>query len=301
MEVLIMLALFDLVSSDVPARRPVVLLTDCGSSIDDQWALTHLALAPEVELKGIVTTHAPQNAGSEITAESARQVLSQLPQTVTRPPVIPGSSHPLGGTIVPANDEMGADFLLKQSKPFGTNHRLIVALIGPATDLALALQRDPTVADRITVIAMAFDKWPEGGDPWNVKLDVEAWRLLLQSATPLVVGDDAVCRRHLSLSSKSAHELFKTNKDKASNQLIHDLDHRLSTESIDTFPIWDEVVTAWVLGLTLVETHTRPRLRTDRTFDQEGSEGHLDWITKIDEAKLWDHLRNRFAVRGDAP
>ena len=39
-------------------RRAVVLTTDIGAETDDQWALAHLALSPEFDLRGIVTTHA---------------------------------------------------------------------------------------------------------------------------------------------------------------------------------------------------------------------------------------------------
>jgi len=31
----------------------VVLSTDCGADIDDQWALAHLILSPELDLRGI--------------------------------------------------------------------------------------------------------------------------------------------------------------------------------------------------------------------------------------------------------
>jgi hypothetical protein len=43
-------------------RRPVVLTTDIGTEVDDQWALAHLALSADLDLKGIVTTHAPNLA-----------------------------------------------------------------------------------------------------------------------------------------------------------------------------------------------------------------------------------------------
>ena len=36
----------------------VALSTDCGADIDDQWALAHLLLSPELDLRAIITTHA---------------------------------------------------------------------------------------------------------------------------------------------------------------------------------------------------------------------------------------------------
>ncbi|MGC8785785.1 MAG: hypothetical protein ACP5RN_15570, partial [Armatimonadota bacterium] len=37
----------------------VLLSTDVGAEMDDQWAIAHLTLHPRVNLLGIVTTHTP--------------------------------------------------------------------------------------------------------------------------------------------------------------------------------------------------------------------------------------------------
>ena len=39
------------------ASRPVILTTDCGADMDDQWALAHLVLSPEFDVRAVVTTH----------------------------------------------------------------------------------------------------------------------------------------------------------------------------------------------------------------------------------------------------
>src|SRR5439155_24574076 len=98
----------------------------------------------------------------------------------------------------------GVDLLLSESRrPQG--RRLHVLVIGAATDVASALLIDPGFAERVEVVAMGFDGWPEGGDPWNVKNDVRAWQVLLQSRVPIVVGDGDVGRRRLGMSVASAH------------------------------------------------------------------------------------------------
>ena len=43
-------------------RKPIVVTTDIGAEVDDQWTLAHMALSPELEVKGVVTTHAPNLA-----------------------------------------------------------------------------------------------------------------------------------------------------------------------------------------------------------------------------------------------
>ena len=61
---------------------------------------------------------------------------------------------------------------------------MTVLVLGAATDVASALLTDPGWADRISVVAMGFDGYPRGGDPWNVKNDPIAWRILLDSQGP---------------------------------------------------------------------------------------------------------------------
>ena len=41
--------------------RAVIVTTDCGAGMDDQWTVAHLALTPEIDLCGNVTTRAPRN------------------------------------------------------------------------------------------------------------------------------------------------------------------------------------------------------------------------------------------------
>ncbi|MDQ3687887.1 MAG: nucleoside hydrolase [Acidobacteriota bacterium] len=182
------------------SRRAVVLTTDVGAEMDDQWTLAHLALAPEIELRGVVTTHAPSLAApaAETAARVAREVLKHLP--VRRPPpILPGSSVPLARGGV-ARKNPGVEFIIRESRGFSPGHRLAVLVIGAATDTASALMLDPTLGERIEVIAMGFDDRTEGGDSWNVKNDPQAWRVLLASSAPITIGDAMVTKRELSMT-----------------------------------------------------------------------------------------------------
>ena len=41
------------------ARIPVILSTDVGNEIDDQWAVTYLLLQPRFKVLGVMSAHAP--------------------------------------------------------------------------------------------------------------------------------------------------------------------------------------------------------------------------------------------------
>jgi inosine-uridine nucleoside N-ribohydrolase len=278
--------------------RPVIITTDCGASYDDQWAIAHLAASPEFQIRGIVSTLAPkfEAPSAEATARACREVLGLL-KLKNPPPVIAGSSEPLAAPYQPRRG-LGVDLLLDAAKSASAKARLTVLMIGTATDVASALLIDPTWADRVEIIAMAFDTWKDGGDPWNVKNDLAAWRIVLDSRAPLVVGDDAICRRHLALSPERARQIvgkiepigpfladtvaaaFKRNPELA----------RSSNGGPPELPIWDEVVAAQLLKLTKIEERPRPALRDDLRFDHNRRDGKISWIVGVNSDRLWADL-----------
>lgn len=279
-------------------RRAVVLITDIGVEVDDQWALAHLALSPEIDLKGIVTTHAPILAppAAATSARFAAELVARLP-AAARPRIFAGSNEPLTAPPRPIPN-VGVDFLIEQARGRTADNRLTVLLIGAATDVASALLTDPTWADRVSIVAMGFNGYPGGGDPWNVKNDPVAWRVLLDSRTPIVVGDAEITRRLLRMTPDRAHTLLAELPEPAP-LLLERFDswlaHNPKTAQVNTgstivWPIWDEVTTAYLLGMAKVETRPRPRLREDLTFDLDNPRGTIDWVTSIDEGRLWADL-----------
>ena len=280
------------------SKIPVILTTDIGTEVDDQWAMTHLAISPEIELKGVVTTHAPNlaNPPAETSARFASDLASHLPQRL-RPKVMAGSSTPLADNGKPLPNA-GVDFLIQESKKYSSENRLTVLVIGAATDVGSAILTDPTWADRVRVVAMGFNGYPAGGDPWNVKNDRIAWRVVLDSRVPVVVGDCDVTRRHLKMTPDRAHTLLAKLAEPAP-LLLKRFDTWMAenarivqneTGSPISWPIWDEVTTAYLLGMAKTETRPRPRLKDDLSFNLDKPVGTIEWVTSIDENKLWMDL-----------
>jgi purine nucleosidase len=301
----VLAALLAVACGAAPARRPVVVVTDCGVGFDDEWALAHLAVSPVIDLRGVIATHAPslKPPAAETAAQAARAWLDRLP-SATRPRIVAGSSRPLedggdrpgGPGPGPGPDpDPGVALLIEQARGHTAERRLDVLVIGAATDVALALRTDPTLADRIAIVAMGFYGWPEGGDPWNVKNDVRAWQVVLGSRVPVAIGDDAVCRRDLRMTPTRARRVLGGRGD-ALSALLDDWLARNGelalklTGAPDAVPIWDEVAVAFLLGLTRQETRPRPQLRDDLTFDHARTQGTITWVTAIDADRLWADL-----------
>jgi len=278
--------------------------------MDDQWTLAHLLVAPELDLRGVVTTHAPglDAPAAETTARVAREVSERIPHCCGAMPVFAGSSVPLADERTPRTNA-GVRFLLEESRRFDAERRLAVLVTGAATDVASALLLDPGLAGRIEIVAMGFDAWPRGGDSWNVKNDPAAWRVLLASRAPLVVGDATVTRRELALTRERAREMFASH-GATGEYLVGLLERWLDrdpaftrqvTGQPDTWVIWDEVTTAYLLGMTRADVRPRPRLRADLSFEHQGrSSRKLLWVTSVDAPRLWRHFTTHLLSRRKA-
>ena len=290
-------------SSEAATPRPIILVTDCGAEMDDQWALANLVLIPEFDVRAVVTTHTGKNQilaapTAETSARIVREVLDRMPLRA-HPVVIPGSNVPLSSRTPIRNADVWR--IISESRTFKPDRRLTVLAIGAATDIASALLIDPSLADRIEIVAMGFSEWPKGRDHFNVANDPNAWQVILDSDVPVTVGDETVTLRHLRMTSNRAHTILDPAGDPG-HYLAGLLDEWLAknpkiavqvTGDEKLWAVWDEVVVAHMLGMTKTEQHERPKLRADLSFDQSAKHGTITWVTAIEEERLWADLADR--------
>lgn len=296
-------------AADLPDPTPIVITTDCGADMDDQWALVHAALAPELRTLAVIGNFAPHphDLDGTATARCARQALSSISRLADIP-VYEGADGPLQDRATPIRSP-GVDHLIRLSRAFSPEHRLVVLGFGPVTDIASAIIIDPTMAERIEVVALAFDGYPEGGDGWNVRNDAIAWQILLDSEVPVTTASGGVALEHLNLKRSESAALMEglgTPGDYLA--CLHDawLDafgDNFANEigGDDRWPVWDEAVVAVVLGLTTQRDLPRPALNDDLSFafPNTASQAPYRWVDAIDRERLFDALSDLLKqVRG---
>jgi inosine-uridine nucleoside N-ribohydrolase len=185
---------------------PVILDTDLGVDIDDTWALAMLLGMPHVDLRLVVTafdnTPAKTRLVAKILQDAGRTDIPigtgiQTNDNATNQERWLGEydvgSYP--GTI----HADGVDALIGavHDSPAG----VILLAIGPATNIAEALRRDPEIARKARVVAMAGSVY-EGhaqGDPpiaeFNVLCDVAAFRALITAPWDVTLSPLDGCAR----------------------------------------------------------------------------------------------------------
>jgi inosine-uridine nucleoside N-ribohydrolase len=303
---LIRLALLSVVSTGLvyaaqnpDTRTPVVLSTDVGNEIDDQWAIIYLLLQRRFDVLGVMSAHAPT-----ITAPAGHTSYRILVDMVenrlgmrTHPPLIEGGSLPMENAKTPRSSP-AVNFLIETSRRFSKDNRLTVLMIGAGTDIASAILTDPRIVERVRIIQMGFND-EHGGDEFNVANDVHAVQAILDSNVPLVVGPGKVCRASLSLTFDQAREMLA--KCGAIGAWLWEeyqawYFRYVKPLRVNDFSkpwvIWDNITLAYVLGMTTQHTLPRSRLRDDMTFEQVKTDQTVTWITDVDEQRMWADFLN---------
>ena len=283
-----------LLATTARAATPVILSTDVGNEIDDQWAITYLLLQPRLQVLGILSAHAPSLP--DPSAQTSLRILTDVVEhrlgMRTHPPLLAGSDLALTDIHTP-RPSPAVDFLLKSSKAFSPTHRLDVLAIGAPTDVASALLVDPTLVDRIRVIQMGFID-ERGGDEYNILNDPHAEQVILNSSVPLVIGPASVCRADLAMTFAHARQML-ADRGPIGAWLWQEYQdwyfRNVKPLRVEDFSkpwyIWDTVTVAYVLGLTTEHTAPRPRMRDDATFSGVDAQATVTWITHVDASRLW--------------
>lgn len=189
--------------------KPVILDVDTG--IDDALAMAYALNSPELEIIGLTTCFG--NGPIEYTTRNTLVILEQLGKTV---PVYSGADKPLKRarkefpTHVHGEDGLGnkfekapvreaetegaVDFIISQVKK--RPHEITIIAVGPLTNLAHAVQKEPEIASLVKdVVIMGGAVFVRGNvTPYseaNIISDPDAADCVFSSGLPVtVVGLD---------------------------------------------------------------------------------------------------------------
>lgn len=161
---------------------PVVIDTDANNEVDDQHAMAYLFMSGNVfDVKG-VTVNATFNGGNidEQYKEAERIVrLCNVPNI----PIIKGANDNFE-TISPAANQASFDgseavnFIIEQAKAVKDGKLTVIAL-GKLTNVALAVQKDPSIVDKIRLVWLGSN-YPAAGE-YNLANDIPSMNYLLDT------------------------------------------------------------------------------------------------------------------------
>jgi len=169
-----------------PAKIPVILDTDANNELDDQHALAYLLLNGETFDVAGVTVNATWGGGDveQHFKEASRIVtLCNMQGIVSVYKGANGTFPEIRAHLEePTFDGSEAvDFMISESKK-DQETPLVLLAVGKLTNVALALAKDPSMADRIRLIWLGSN-YPDPGE-YNQDNDTVAMNYLLNTDVP---------------------------------------------------------------------------------------------------------------------
>ena len=293
------------------------LIIDCDPGVDDAVALMLAFGSPALELLAISTVGG--NAPLKKTTRNARM----LRQIAGREdvPVHAGAERPLRRKPAGASDfhgEEGLGFVppFNPDKPVADGHgvdaiinpvmarepgTVTLAVLGPLTNLALALRKEPAIAARLGQVAIMGGARSEGGNitasaEFNIWADPEAADEVLRSGCPVTMFGLDVTHQVRATEARIARlaAIGTPPADTAAAMLRFSQKAEREFVGGDAPPVHDMCPVAWAARPELFELRAcRIRVETD----SELTRGHT--AVEFREAVAGE-LPHRWATRADA-
>ena len=248
--------------------RSIIIDTDPGQ--DDALAILLALGSPEVEVIGI--TAVAGNVPLALTSRNARVICELADRTdiavcagadrpLVRPLVTAEHVHGKSGLdgadlpepTMPLSPRHGVDFIVEtlMTRPSGT---ITLCPLGPLTNIAMALIREPRIAPRIKEIVLMGGGCFEGGNitpaaEFNIFVDPHAAKVVFGSGVPITMMSLDVT--HKALTTKPRVAAIKAIGSKVSEAAVGWLDffERFDVQKYGSEggPLHDPCVIAWLI------------------------------------------------------
>ena len=209
------------------------IILDTDTAGDDALAIALLAKAPNISLDGI--TVLAGNVNIDQAANNALMTLEIIGKKDI--PVYKGAKNSLDGVerecfsvfgndgmgdegliqpTISANSKNAIDYIIETVKKYPNEIEIMV--VGPATNIALAIKKDPSIVSKVKCIwSMGTTGFGTGNATpvaeFNVYKDAKAYEILLNSGIPMkIIGLDICETEGITFNKQQIESISKVNK-----------------------------------------------------------------------------------------
>lgn len=195
-------------------HKHVIFDTDANNEVDDQYALAYLLFSGDhFKVEGVTVNATSGPAGGGVYShvsdhyEEAKRIM-QLCDVYEKIPLFSGAQAPFNeirGTVdsVDFDGHQAVNFIIDQAMQ-ERDQKLFLLAVGKLTNIALALHKEPGIAEKIHVYWLGSN-YPEPGEH-NMNWDIPAMNYLLDQNVPF----DMLMVRYGKASGTSAIKVAKT-------------------------------------------------------------------------------------------
>jgi len=175
------------------SRVPVIFDTDANNEVDDQHALAYLLFSGnDFDVVGVTVnaTSSPAGYSNESDVrdhyEEARRIMQLCGEFYGKIPLLTGAN----GSYEDIRNNMGSpefdgheavDFIIEEAMK-SRNQKLVLLPVGKLTNIALALRKEPAIAEKVRIVWLGSN-YPEPGEH-NQDWDIESMNYILDVNVP---------------------------------------------------------------------------------------------------------------------
>lgn len=162
----------------------VILDTDAACEADDPFAIVHALLTPRFQVKGVIAEQFAHDGNGESVDQSFGVIQKILElMKIESIPVLHGSYRKLPKEESVLVSE-GAEFIIEEARK-ESDLPLYVLCMGALTNVAIALNKAPDIAEKFTCIWIGGGFYPNGGWEFNLFNDINAANTVFKSKVEL--------------------------------------------------------------------------------------------------------------------
>lgn len=262
-----------------PGQLRIIIDTDTANEVDDQWAVALALGFPErLKIEGFVVAHYGQRGGAQGVAKSRASLEATLAAAgMTGSHIIKNGSDPIVYRDRESPSE-GVDWIIEQAHTATPENPIWLILLGPATDGAAALLKDPSIADRLVIFWHGRSDWPRKCGNFNAMNDPIATQLLFELPCRLVLFDTGT-----NLTMPMTESANRVGNAGALGKFLHGIRKRSAYTSRDDKGMFDlgDIAALVDPESCSFEKTNAPGVHYDYRYDFNQSHGPIVRITEI--------------------
>ena len=278
-------------------RIRMVLDTDTYNEVDDQFAVVH-ALASNMEVEALYAApfHNPRSSGPEDGMERSYEEIKRLLDRLKNPvavPVLRGSRRYLTGAAAPQQSDAATDLVARARAEADTP--LYVVAIGAITNVASAILSAPDIIERIRVVWLGGHAlWWHSTDEFNLRQDIHASRVILDSGVPLVLIPCINVASHLLVTVPEL-EAFLRGSSEIADYLVDTVRGYHEEHFGWSKVIWDIAATSYLVnpGWHATELVPSPILTDRLTWSFDSSRHLIRMVRRINRDAVFTDVYNK--------
>ena len=279
----------------------MVIDTDAGNEIDDQYALAY-ALAGADQLQVAAVYAAPFRREGltvadsvDVAAAESERVLSHCaPALPQLPRVLAGSRRYLESTRRPPTS-VAVDHLIATARDHDRAEPLTVLALGCATDVAAALLHAPDIAPRVEIVwdAAYPHHWPWRNRSYNLEQDLLAANVLLRSGARLVYIPGYYVAEQLALTREEADKHVRPAGEIGA--YLWKLFPRCPHDRACSHVMWDIANVAYLIGPEWLQMRSirAPRIDTDLRWRRRLTTCQIGEVVSVNRDAIFSDFFSR--------